>query len=38
MAKIYYNLIHANLWTMENVPDRWKSDTQALLDADSVTQ
>lgn len=38
MAKIYYNLIHANLWSMENVPERWKSDTQALLDADTVTE
>ncbi|MEK3993239.1 MULTISPECIES: CD1375 family protein [unclassified Psychrobacillus] len=36
MAKIYYNLITANppQWTIENVPTRWKSDVQTLLDAD----
>ncbi|WP_263300270.1 CD1375 family protein [Pseudobacillus badius] len=34
MAKIYYNLIKVNQWSIDNVPVRWKSDVQALLDAD----
>lgn len=34
MAKIYYNLINAGQWDINNVPARWKSDVQALLDAD----
>lgn len=33
MAKIYYNLITAGQWSIDNVPTRWKDDTQALLDA-----
>lgn len=37
MAKIYYNLINANLWTIDNVPSKWKSETQILLDADKAT-
>ena len=37
MAKIYYNLITMDppLWSIENVPDLWRADTQALLDADN---
>lgn len=35
MAKIYYNLINANLWSFDNVPSKWKSETQVLLDADN---
>lgn len=35
MAKVYYNLIKANLWTIEQVPTKWREATQALLDADS---
>jgi len=34
MAKIYYNLIKANQWPIENVPSRWKADVQSLLDVD----
>lgn len=34
MAKLYYNLIKANQWSIENVPTRWRADVQALLDAD----
>lgn len=34
MAKIYYNIIKQNLWTIEQVPSLWKADTQVLLDAD----
>jgi len=34
MAKLYYNLIKANLWTIDKVPEAWKTVTQTLLDAD----
>lgn len=37
MAKIYYNLINANLWSIDNVPTKWKAETQALLDDDKAT-
>jgi len=36
MAKIYYDLIQKNLRTIEDVPLRWKDETQALLDADTT--
>ena len=37
MAKIYYNLITMDppLWKIENVPSLWRSEVQALLDADN---
>lgn len=35
MAKIYYNLIHKGLKTIEDVPFTWKAQVKALLDADS---
>lgn len=31
MAKIYYNRIRAKLMTLDDVPDRWKSNVQDLL-------
>lgn len=34
MAKLYYDLIKKDLRTLDDVPLRWKSDVQALLDAD----
>lgn len=34
MAKIYYRLIKAGTITIEDVPERWQAETQALLDAD----
>lgn len=34
MAKLYYNLIHKGLKTIDNVPMAWKEAVQALLDAD----
>ena len=34
MAKIYYNLINAGLWELENVPMRWREDVENLLAAD----
>lgn len=36
MAKIYYDLINKGLWAIENVPTRWRSDVQAMLDADKA--
>lgn len=36
MAKIYYNLIKADMWTIERVPLRWKEQVQKLLDADNL--
>jgi len=34
MAKVYYDLIVKHLKTIDDVPLRWRADTQALLDAD----
>ncbi|WP_272492792.1 MULTISPECIES: CD1375 family protein [Peribacillus] len=36
MVKIYYDLIHAGLRTIEKVPVRWRAEVQALLDADEA--
>lgn len=37
MAKIYYRMIKAtgSTFTIEDVPERWRAETQALLDADA---
>lgn len=35
MAKVYYDLIHAELRTIDQVPSLWRAGTQALLDADN---
>lgn len=35
MAKIYYKRIKALLMDIEQVPDKWRVQTQALLDADA---
>lgn len=35
MAKLYYNLIKKELKTIDDVPDVWKDDVQALLNAES---
>ena len=32
MAKIYFDLIKSGLWEIDNVPIRWRSDVQAMLD------
>lgn len=34
MAQIYYNLIKAGLRTIEQVPLRWRTEVQALLEAE----
>ena len=36
MAKLYYNLIHKGLKTIEDVPMAWREAVQALRDADNV--
>ena len=35
MANIYYDLIHAGLKSIDDVPMRWRDTIQALLDADA---
>ena len=34
MAKIYYRRIKDGAITIDDVPERWKAQVQALLDAD----
>lgn len=34
MARIYYNRIKAGIMTIEEVPQRWRTAVQALLDQD----
>lgn len=34
MPKIYYNLIKANKWKIEDVPELWRKEVQSLLKAD----
>lgn len=36
MAKLFYDLIKKDLWTIDKVPSTWKADVQALLDADNT--
>lgn len=31
MAKIYAKLVKAGTWTLEQVPERWRSEVEALL-------
>lgn len=35
MAKIYYKRIKAEIMKIDEVPTHWRSQTQALLDADN---
>ena len=35
MAKIYWRLIKAGLWELDNVPERWKSEVEKLIEEDS---
>lgn len=35
MAKIYYNRIKVGKWDIEDVPERWRDEVMAMLDADS---
>ena len=34
MAKLYYKRIKAGVMTIDEVPERWRAQVQALLDAD----
>ena len=34
MARIYYRLVVAGERTLESIPDRWRAEVTALLDAD----
>ena len=36
MAKIYYRLIKAGMFTIGNVPEHWKAETQELLGTSSA--
>lgn len=36
MAKLYYNLIKSDEWTIDDVPAKWRADVQAMLDAEGV--
>ena len=38
MAKIYYNLIKKGLKTIDDVPEKLRSEVQALLDADEKAE
>lgn len=35
MAKIYYKLVKAGRWTIEDVPELWRAQVQSMLDADA---
>ena len=34
MAKLYYNLIVKGLKTLDDVPEKWRSDVEELLNAE----
>lgn len=34
MAKLYYTLIKAGTWKIEQVPSLWRAEVQKMLDAD----
>ena len=34
MVNVYYRLIKAGTWTIEQVPELWRADVQAKLDAE----
>ncbi len=33
MAKIYADLVKKGLWTLEQVPERWRAEVEILLNA-----
>ena len=35
MAKLYYKRVKAGKMTIEDVPEHWRADVQAMLDADN---
>ena len=34
MAEIYFDLIKKNLYTIEQVPERWRQKVQSIIDKD----
>lgn len=34
MAKIYYNLVKAGKWNIEDVPEKWRAEVEEMLAAD----
>ncbi len=34
MAKIYYNRVVAGAWALEDVPEPWRAEVEALLERD----
>ena len=34
MAKVYYRKIKSGLMTIDEVPERWRAEVEALLEAD----
>ena len=34
MAQIFYNLIKKGLKTIDDVPEKWRAEVQALMDGD----
>ena len=34
MAKIYYNRVKAGKWSLEEVPERWRDEVIAMLNAE----
>lgn len=38
MAKIYYNAVKAGRRTLESVPERWRAQVAAMLEADEKTK
>ena len=38
MAKIYYNRIKAGIMEIADVPERWRGEVEALLDADEADE
>jgi hypothetical protein len=35
MAKIYFNRIKAGKWLLEDVPERWRAEVEAMLQKDA---
>ena len=36
MAQVYTYLIHKGLWTLEQVPERWRGEVEGLLDGEAA--
>lgn len=38
LVKLFYGLIKDGQWTIERVPTLWRTDVQAMLDADKAKE